>query len=400
MTWSRAFILLFIIGAYCPAFAQDWQPRPEKAALMLASTHQDDEGIFFGGTLTHYSVIRGLPVILLAVTDGGGTSNYQSGDMQAHAAQAALRNEELLCAAWTYGMRHQPVFGPFPNCCSGLSLDEVRQEWGGEDVIIGFFVEQIRKYRPDVMVGHDFNGEYGHSEHQVTGRAFAEAFHLAGDSAAYPGQLDSLEVWQPLKLYVHLNDSNPVTHSWSIPYPELDGKTTAEVTNEGLACHESQGDMRVAEPGTQFGDWPATEFGLNATMVGPDVDFNNDFFQNIDTTGYFPVAGCMDSAFMEYDSTATVHEQDSCKTAGMGNKPVPGIGFRIETGRTVPQLRVSIDEEGRHTVTVVTLGGRRVAEKEGLGGTVHIFNNLMGNSVYIVKVERRNHIYSEKIMVY
>jgi hypothetical protein len=55
------------------------------------------------------------------------------------------------------------------------------------------------------------------------------AFEAAGDPAQFPEQLDSLEVWQPKNLYLHLYPERSFTHSWTMQLDELGGKSPVEM---------------------------------------------------------------------------------------------------------------------------------------------------------------------------
>jgi hypothetical protein len=97
------FIGLACLLNWClPARAYDWQPPPNKITLLAVFAHPDDEGIFFGGALPYYSSVLNLPTMILCMADGGET----------------LRQDELRCAAWNYGLRYEPLFGHFANFLS------------------------------------------------------------------------------------------------------------------------------------------------------------------------------------------------------------------------------------------------------------------------------------------
>ncbi len=238
---------------------------------MLFSAHPDDEGATFGGVLAQYTVCRQLPVILVAVTSGdaGGP------DM------GLIREEELRCAVWRYGMRHEPIFTHFHDCCWGYGdLAMCWDVWGGQDHVVGVFTELIRQYRPDVVLCHDFGGEYGHPNHMASGIAAAEAYFAAADPTRYPEQLDTLDTWQAKKCYVNLNPTHSMTHYWNVPCDELGGLTPQQVTTDGIHCHASQG----------AGGWSCSasnNYGLYDTHVG--LDTTDDLMEHIDLGYYFDI---------------------------------------------------------------------------------------------------------------
>jgi len=242
----------------------DWQPQPEKAALMVVFAHPDDEAASFGGALPYYSVVRGLPVV------GICTAN------QISVEKDSLRRKELEFAFWTYGMRNKPLYANFPDNCYGRPIGCCLDSWGFENVVESL-TAAMRKYRPDVVLTHDFHGEYGAPNHIVTGMASFDAFFAAADADRFPAQLDSLDLWQPKKFYAHQCLIDSWTHDWDTPYPELGGRTPRQVAAEGIRCHFSQMAGLNPEEGNIF--------GLLKSHAGPDRA-GGDFFENIDLSIY------------------------------------------------------------------------------------------------------------------
>ena len=117
-------MVLAVLASRCPpAKAYDWQPPTNKIALLAVSAHADDEGIFFGGALPYYSTVQNLPTMLLCMTAGWGD----------------VRDDELRCAAWKYGLRYEPLFGRFVNINSSAvtnnpytnTIDMTWDYWAG-----------------------------------------------------------------------------------------------------------------------------------------------------------------------------------------------------------------------------------------------------------------------------
>ncbi|MBN2580971.1 MAG: PIG-L family deacetylase [Pirellulales bacterium] len=265
-----------------------WDPQPEKAALMVVSAHPDDEGLFFSGVIPYYSTVADVPMVHISMTagwpDGGSTET---------------RQDELQDADWAYGLPNAPIFAGFGDVYTYTAEetfdfwnDEV---WGNNDEAAGrlaaasYLATQIRIYQPDVIVTHDFEGEYGHGNHSATAYAVADAFELAAD----PDFVDGNDPWQTQKLYAHLYDHEPAEPmlsklwmDWDIPYPELGGLTPLEVANAGLACHESQGGAELVTvwEGQRFSE----QWGLYQSTVGLDTVLGDgwahtDFFEHITT---------------------------------------------------------------------------------------------------------------------
>lgn len=261
------FIVLIVLLLFNTAFSAqeyDWKPQPRKAALMLIIAHPDDEE-YFGGIIPYYAVVLKLPVVVICMTTSSSMPN---------------RKDEMRRAIWKYGMRNEPIFADFPDCCYGKTLEENWKMWGGKDAAVSFLTSQIRKYKTDVIMTHAFDGEYGHPNHMACAYATAEAFIAASDSSKYKEQLDNLELWQPKKLYIHdyPNYGRITRHSWDMKFTELGGKSSLEVANEGLKCHKSQ--AKIVASGEEL-------WGLYATTVGQDIIAKDNFFENIDLSIYF-----------------------------------------------------------------------------------------------------------------
>ena len=242
-----------------PEMAQRWKPTPEKWDLMLVSTHQDDELLFFGGALAWYAA-AGREVGVVYMANCG-----------------ALRYKEALRGLWSQGLKNYPVF-------TGLrdghreSRKVALDDWGGEEYVIGLLVEDIRHYKPEVVLTHDFNGEYGHKQHIATAYAVSKAVEAAADPERYPDSAARYGVWNPKKLYIHLWGENKITMDWSREVPGFGGLTGMEVSRRGYDQHRSQQQYVHYSLGYRY---PNVEFGLYHTTVGPDVS-GGDFFENID----------------------------------------------------------------------------------------------------------------------
>jgi LmbE family N-acetylglucosaminyl deacetylase len=255
-----AIVQLRVLGeGALPDWVQTWQPIPERVDLMAISTHADDELIYFGGTLPTYAGERKLPTAVVYMTYGN-----------------RKRRSELLNGLWLAGVRSYPVLGDFIDLYTS-SYAQAAVTWD-EERPAAFLTEQIRRYKPKVVVSHDLNGEYGHGMHILTARKALEAVtDLAWDETCFPESAARYGVWDVDKLYLHLYPENRVTMDWRVPLAAFGGRTALEIADAAFAEHVSQ------YPGFRIRDTGAlscAEFGLAFTMVGPDVA-KNDFFENV-----------------------------------------------------------------------------------------------------------------------
>lgn len=243
-----------------PEEVQRWQPTVEKADLMLLAAHPDDELLFLGGVLPTYAGERNKRTVVLYMTH-----------------QKRRRQSEALDGLWAVGVRTYPVFAGFPDrYCRDkqAALDA----WGGENAVLAYLVEQLRRYRPEVVVSHDVNGEYGHGAHQALAQSLQQAVQLAADASFDPDSAQAYGVWQVKKLYLHMYAEQHRALNWHVPLDAFGGKTALEVTKEGYHFHKSQHShgYRVLNQGrTGIASW-----GLAYSAVGPDEQMQ-DLFEHI-----------------------------------------------------------------------------------------------------------------------
>ncbi len=246
-----------------PAYAPQWQAFPGRVDIMLISAHPDDDVLYFGGVAPTYAQ-QGRSAVTVFMTTG-----------------KPLRRYEALEGAWVTGSRVHPVLGPFPdshNPSDNTDIGPLQRNWPKEKVL-SFLVEQIRKYKPSVIVTHDPKGEYGHGAHKWTSEMVSQAFELSGDAAQYPESAEEYGVWAAAKLYKHLYKENRMLLETDTPLPLFGGRTAFEVAKLGYTRHKSQ------MASTTFivrnaGKNNIREFGLAATHVGED-SAHQDMFENV-----------------------------------------------------------------------------------------------------------------------
>lgn len=242
------------------SLVQNWQPIEGKVDLMVISTHQDDELLFFGGTIPYY-VAQGKNVVVVYMANCSRS-----------------RYAEAMAGLWSCGLTNHPVF---------VGLEDKRLKdynetvdlWGleeTEDII----TELLRQYQPDVVVTHDINGEYGHNQHKLTSAVVRRAVYLAADAESDPESAEKYGTWTPKKLYIHLYEGNEITMTvYDEPMDELGGLTATQVATIAYSKHVSQQKYYSMEKqGVQYDN---RKYGLIYSTVGDDVA-KNDFFENID----------------------------------------------------------------------------------------------------------------------
>lgn len=266
-----------------PDTVQKWEAAPEGGVdLILFSTHGDDEQLFFAGLLPYYAGEMGYEVLVVYLTDHHNYSGYS-------------RMHEMLNGLWAVGVTNYPVFGKFIDYRSEYK-DTVymmfsQQGYGREDVL-EYVSEQIRRYKPLVVVGHDFEGEYRHAQHMIYAELLAEAVDNCNDTGFFPEQAEKYGLWEVPKAYFHLYGENPVVMDWDQPLERFGGMTAFQVTQElGFPCHKSQQNSWFTRwltgygtitQATQIEDYSPCLYGLYRSTVGKD-EGKADFFENLNS---------------------------------------------------------------------------------------------------------------------
>lgn len=236
-------------GDETPDWVQRWQPNDDVCDILFLPTHADDEMLYFGGAMA------------LAAERG---SEMQVAYMVNHNGEY-YRPHELLNGLWELGVRRYPVIPDFPDVYS-WSLEHAKTIYDEND-ILAYQTDLILKYRPQIIIAHDLNGEYGHGAHILNAVSVTQAVEQAEKTE---------NGWDTPKLYLHLYGENAITLDCSEPLSRFDGATAFEMAQRGFACHKSQQEFFKVE---QSGPYDLRKFGLYRSTVG--ADSQNDIFENI-----------------------------------------------------------------------------------------------------------------------
>lgn len=259
-----------------PSTVQKWE-LPEEGAvdLLLFATHSDDDQLFFAGLLPYYAIERGYEVHVAYLTD--------------HYNNMPYRVYEVLNGLWAVGVTNHPSFAGV-NDFRKNTVEEVFQEFEKQghsrEALTGFVVEQLRRYKPIVAVGHDPEGEYGHIQHIVYSLLLQEAVELSNDPKAYPEIAAKYGLWDVPKTYLHLYEENPIVMDWDRAMAAYNGLTPFEVTRDyGFPAHRSQQKAwgwyyYYKKKATDITAYSPCAYGLYRSTVGLDTE-KNDMFENV-----------------------------------------------------------------------------------------------------------------------
>ena len=234
-------------AAHVPETIHLWEMAPDKCDIMLVSAHSDDELVMMGGIIPTYAAERGLRVQVVYCY-----------------VPEQNRHGEALNGLWYSGMRTLPVF---------FIIEQENNYHFAEKI-----TREIRRFKPEVVITHDINGEYGNPGHRLVSKNCREAVEAAADEGKFPKSAAEYGTWQVKKLYIHLYEQNPIVMDFDTPLSFFGGKTAFEIAQEAYAFHKSQRSdwLRVLKSN----QYDCRKYGLYSTTVGPDVE-KNDFLENI-----------------------------------------------------------------------------------------------------------------------
>ena len=246
------------LGVYtyglAPEGVQDWLPPCEEADILAFPTHSDDDVLFFGGVISYYAMEKELAVQTAFMTD-----HYYE----------PFRNHERLNGLWEMGVRHYPIVGTARDFYT-MSLQEAAN-YHGYDSITEWQVQQIRRFKPLVIIGHDIEGEYGHGQHRLNTHCLIQAVDMAADARQYPWIALEYGLWDTPKLYLHLYEENGIVFDVNtVLENDPEGRTPFVVAQQAYDCHVSQaGYFAVSQ--NPYSEMDCTRFGLYRTLVGYDT---------------------------------------------------------------------------------------------------------------------------------
>ncbi|MBP5312216.1 MAG: PIG-L family deacetylase [Clostridia bacterium] len=249
-----------------PEDVQKWEaPADNEADILVFSTHADDEVLFFGGAVTLYKAL-GYKVQVVYMC------NYWNG--------AKLREHEKLDGLWTMGVRAYPVNMDFDDLYSE-SLSEAKKQYDYDKLVLSV-AENIRRFKPLVIVTHDTKGEYGHGGHMILCAALCEAVEKTADSSFGNDSAEKYGVYDVPKTYLHLYGENKLELNLREKMNVLGGLSPIEVEKAAYKKHVSQ-QWTWFYVDDEY-KYSCARFGLYRTTVGPDTG-KNDMMENVVSYG-------------------------------------------------------------------------------------------------------------------
>lgn len=266
-----------------------WNATPDKLDYLVIVAHPDDDVVFMGAIVPTYGVESGL----------SGTILYTC------SSNIRYRCNEALNGAWVMGLRNHPIFANFPDI-----LPSLRGKWEFQfkvKKLTDYYVRMIRQYKPEVIVSHDTEGEYGHWQHKYISKAVCEAVALAADSTYDPESAGQYGVFQVKKLYLHLYPENKIRLDVLSPLKSFNYQNIVEISKAAYQKHVSQAQATHYNDSND-GVYSLSDYGLYYSSVGADTT-GNDMFEHIDAeslSNYVPPTPTPTQAVILADTSLAV----------------------------------------------------------------------------------------------
>jgi len=256
--------------------------------LMTVHAHPDDETISTGGIMARYSR-AGHRVICVTCTGGehGEIVVAEMDTPENHAKLGELRAVELQRALAQLGPVESRKLGYVDSGMMGTPENQAPESfWQADlDEAAGRLVKIVRETQPEVMVGYNDFGGYGHPDHIRAGQVAKLAFERAGDPAWYPEQLTGgLSPWRPSKLYETIFDlsrreemakilaERGIENRWNPPAYESEEQRTAREAQWGRMAAATGPKTSQVNVSDVIGDKLAA-LKEHVTQIAPDFFF-------------------------------------------------------------------------------------------------------------------------------
>jgi N-acetyl-1-D-myo-inositol-2-amino-2-deoxy-alpha-D-glucopyranoside deacetylase len=160
--------------------------------LLLVHAHPDDESISTGGVMARYAA-EGARVVCVTCTGGehGEIVVPELDTPDNHARLAEIRAEELRRALARLGPIESRSLGYVDSGMMGTPENEAAASfWQADfDEAVERLLRVVREVRPQVIVGYNDFGGYGHPDHIRSGLIAKAAFERAADGPEAPAKL-------------------------------------------------------------------------------------------------------------------------------------------------------------------------------------------------------------------
>ncbi|NRA91104.1 MAG: PIG-L family deacetylase [Psychroserpens sp.] len=252
-------------------------------SVLYVAAHPDDENTRLIAYMANEIKAR---TAYLSLTRGDGGQNLIGPELRE--LLGVIRTQELLAARRVDG--GEQIFSRANDFGYSKHPDETLAIWD-KDKVLSDVVRAIREFKPDVIINRFDHRRAGktHGHHTTSALLSMEAFEMTNDASVYPEQLETLELWQPKRLFYNtswwrygsrenfakIDKSNMVALDIGVYYPQK-GLSNNELASIASSQHLCQGFGRMTTRGTQL---EYIEF-----LKGEPLNGDENIFAGIDTS--------------------------------------------------------------------------------------------------------------------
>lgn len=171
-----------------PENVQTWEKIKKDADIMIFVPHAGDEILDYGALTAFYAARKDLFIQIVYMCE------YRT-------TEEILKEHEKLDSLWSLGVKYYPISGDFRN--KRLTDVKTADKFYGYEKVLRFVTENIRKYRPLVVVGPDIAGEYGNGAHVLLSDAVRESVQNTQDPVFFEESVAEYGTWDVPKTYIH-----------------------------------------------------------------------------------------------------------------------------------------------------------------------------------------------------
>jgi LmbE family N-acetylglucosaminyl deacetylase len=302
------------------------------ARVLYLAAHPDDENTRVISWLENQRHVR---TAYLSLTRGDGGQNLIGPELGARLG--VLRTQELMQARRIDG--GEQFFSRAVDFGYSKTAEETLRFWDKQKVLADV-VRVIRRFRPDVIITRFPDSSYGgHGHHVASAQLAREAFALAAQKSAFPGQLKTLDTWQAKRLVWNQSTWwNPKLDSLAQVRDDIFGQEVGAYNGLlGLSCNQIASYSRTQHKSQGFGvsvdRGAVTEYFQH--MAGQRAETH--LLEGVDTTwaryGWQRASSLLDSIIETFDPQAPWKSV----------RPLVALQARLRQKSAIPERRYFMD---------------------------------------------------------
>ena len=170
--------------------------------MLACFAHPDDEAFPVGGTLAAHAA-RGVDIRLVCTTSGEEGEIRQPGSATRETI-GQVRRRELSCSCKALGIQEPILLDYRDSGMAGAEANNHPRAFANADAteVVERLIEEMRRFRPQVVLTFGFDGLYGHPDHIAISQHTTAAFNQVGDPGSVHNRAESdLLPHTPLRLF-------------------------------------------------------------------------------------------------------------------------------------------------------------------------------------------------------